>query len=120
MIPTMILPMILTAAAAVPAPIADGRIDVLLHGRYVCELPGDATGPASRPVKGAWFDVVNNSSYLSEGGGGTYLRTGDKVVFTRGPMKGAMFSVTGDRAIQRTDLSGELRAMRCVRGGGVR
>ena len=96
---------------------AQGELGTLPTGRYLCELPGDATGPASRPVAGHWFDIVNASRYVSDGGDGTYLRTGMSVVFTRGPMKGARFEWNGMRALKRTDLTGELASLRCVRTG---
>lgn len=94
-----------------------GKLGTLPLGRYLCELPGDATGPASVPVDGAWFDIVNASSYDAQGGGGTYLLTGEKLVFTRGPMKGARFERVSSRRLDRTDLDGDLARMRCVRTG---
>ena len=69
---------------------ADGPIGTLPLGRYLCELPGDAAGPASRPIDKAWFDVTNGSSYRAATGKGTYLLRGGEVVFTRGPMRGAV------------------------------
>ncbi|GGD91835.1 hypothetical protein GCM10011515_09400 [Tsuneonella deserti] len=106
----------LAAAAAAPLA-AGGPLGTLPLGRYLCELPGDAAGPASRPVEGAWFDIINASSYVTDGGDGTYLLTGDDVVFTRGPMRGARFERTGVRALKRTDLTGPLAKMRCVKTG---
>ena len=99
---------------------ASGPLGTLPLGRYLCELPGDATGPASKAVPGAWFDVINASSYDSERGDGTYLMTGDEVVFTRGPMRGARFERTGARTLKRTDLAGPQAKMRCVRTGPAR
>lgn len=96
---------------------AQGDLGTLPTGRYLCELPGDAAGLASRPVDGHWFDVVNASRYVSDGGDGTYLLTGKSVVFTRGPMRGARFEWNGMRALKRTDLAGELARLRCVRTG---
>jgi hypothetical protein len=115
----MIRPAILLYAAAIAAPLAaaDGPLATLPTGRYLCELPGDAAGPASRPVAGAWFDIINASSYVTEGGAGTYLLTGDNVVFTRGPLRGAKFVRTGARALKRTDIGGAYAKLRCVRTG---
>ena len=96
---------------------AGGPLGTLPTGRYLCELPGDASGPASRPVEGAWFDIINASSYVTEGGDGTYLLTGDDVVFTRGPLRGAKFERTGARALKRTDIGGAYAKLRCVRTG---
>lgn len=106
----------LSLLAVTPA-VAGDRLGTLPQGRYLCELPGDASGLASRPVDSAWFDIVNASSYASEGGPGTYLLTGKTVMFTRGPLKGAEFRRTGARALKRTDLSGELANLRCIRSG---
>ncbi|MXO73961.1 elongation factor P [Altererythrobacter aerius] len=105
------------AGAGAVLPEMTGKIGTLPHGRYLCELPGDAAGPASVPVDGAWFDVINGSSYVSETGKGTYLRMGKNVVFTRGPMRGALFRLSGPRVLQRTNLEGPLARMRCVRSG---
>ena len=115
-----VLAAVLLAALATPGLSAQGRLGTLPLGRYLCELPGDATGLASRPVTGAWFDIVNASSYAAEGGGGTYLLTGDDVVFTRGPMNGAKFVRSGQKALQRVDLTGPLAKMRCVKTGRTR
>ena len=114
---SLLLPL---ALLAVPAGATDGgKLGTLPLGRYLCELPGDAAGPASVPVDGAWFDVLNASSYDTEGGSGTYLLTGEEVVFTRGPMKGARFERVSDRRLDRSDLKGKLAKMRCVRTGRV-
>jgi hypothetical protein len=96
---------------------AEGRLGTLPSGRYLCELPGDAAGAASRPVEGEWFDIVNASSYAAEGGAGTYLLTGETVVFTRGPMRGARFERRSERTLRRLDLTGELAKLRCIRTG---
>ena len=56
---------------------------------------------------------------MTEGGGGTYLLTGDDVVFTRGPLNGAKFERTGARALKRTDLGGPYAKLRCVRTGSA-
>lgn len=109
--------LILAAALCAGPALAQGDLGTLPAGRYLCELPGDATGPASRPVAGYWFDVINASSYAAEGGNGTYLLTGQTIVFTRGPLRGARFERTGARALRRTDLAGELARLRCVRTG---
>lgn len=110
--------LILAAAlCAAPPVLAQGDLGTLPTGRYLCEVPGDATGLASRPVDGYWFDIVNASRYVSEGGDGTYLLTGKTVVFTRGPLKTARFEWNGMKGLKRTDLTGELAKMRCVRTG---
>ena len=115
----LLLPLAFLAAPAVGAdsPIADGKLGTLPLGRYLCEVPGDASGPASVPVADSWFDVVTGSSYVSEGGGGTYLLTGREVVFTRGPMKGERFELTSSRTLHRIDHEGMIDRLRCVRTG---
>jgi hypothetical protein len=115
----MIRPLVILLAVALagPALSAEGSLGTLPTGRYLCELPGDAAGPASRPVAGAWFDITNASSYVTEGGNGTYLLTGENVVFTRGPLRGATFERTGARALKRTDIGGPYAKLRCVRTG---
>lgn len=114
----MVARFVLLAAAFVAAPLAaEGKLGTLPQGRYLCVLPGDAAGPASRPVEEAWFQVGNGSRYRSAGGLGTYLMTGKDVVFTRGPMRGARFERISERALRRTDLDGELAMLRCVWSG---
>ncbi len=119
---TRIVSTVVALAAAILASgaQADGPIGTLLLGRYLCELPGDAAGPASRPIDKAWFDVTNGSSYRAATGKGTYLLRGDEVVFTRGPMRGARFERVSPKALQRTNLEGEFARMRCVRTGPER
>ena len=41
---------------------AEGRLGTLESGRYLCEVPGDAAGLASIPLKDMWYDVINASS----------------------------------------------------------
>ena len=107
------------AAAALTATpdAADGRLGTLESGRYLCELPGDAAGLASIPIQETWFDVINASSYVTGSGSGTYLLTGETVVFTRGPMKGLKFTRTGARSIRLVEGEGAPPKMRCVRSG---
>lgn len=108
----------IAACAALPAAaVPGGKIKTLPLGRYLCSTPGDATGPASVPVDGKWFDVVNASSYEAEGGGGTYLATGDEVIFTRGPMRGANFIRESERILRALDTRGEPTRLSCVRQG---
>jgi hypothetical protein len=48
---------IIAATAAQAAP--GGQIGRLLLGEFVCELPGDATGPAGIRVPEQGFSVIN-------------------------------------------------------------
>ncbi|ANY20554.1 hypothetical protein A6F68_02049 [Tsuneonella dongtanensis] len=104
-------------ALASTASLAEGRLGTLESGRYLCELPGDASGLASIPIQDGWFDIINASSYASGSGSGTYLLTGKTVVFTRGPMKGMTFKRMGARSLKAINAEGELAKMRCVRSG---
>jgi hypothetical protein len=114
-----LLPLICLAAAA-PPPV-EGELGTLPHGRYVCELPGDAAGPSSRPVDGMWFNAINNSSYAgADGASGHYLLAGTTLIFTTGPMAGARFNRTSDHALERTNPSDGLTSLRCVRTGAAR
>jgi hypothetical protein len=116
LVPVLLLAIAGTGSAAH----AEGKLGTLPHGRYLCELPGDASGLASRPVDKAWFDITNASTYVAETGKGTYLLSGDEVVFTRGPMRGARFERVSPKRLQRTNLEGEFARMRCVRTGSAR
>ncbi|TCJ39325.1 elongation factor P [Parafrankia sp. BMG5.11] len=111
---------LLLATAGFGTAAHEGKLGTLPHGRYVCELPGDAAGLASRPVDKAWFEITNASTYVAETGKGTYLLSGDDVVFTRGPMRGARFERVSPKRLQRTNLEGEFAKMRCVRTGSSR
>ncbi len=111
------LPVALVVALAGGAAHAQGKLGTLEAGRYLCELPGDASGYASIPIQEAWFDIVNASSYAGSEGRGTYLLTGKTVIFTRGPMEGMKFVRVGGRTLRAVGLSGDLSRMRCVRSG---
>lgn len=105
--------------AAAPAPqgslALNGKLDTLPHGRWICEVPGDAAGPAVLPIPDGWFETVNNSSYANPNGHGTYLLTGNQVHFTRGPMLGSRFERTSANTLSLLNASGELSSVRCVR-----
>jgi hypothetical protein len=108
----------IVALAAQPVDAAPGgRLGTLPLGHYVCALPGDATGEAITKIEGAWFEILTASSYVAEGGRGTYLLTGDDVVFTRGPMRGARFIRQSSQMLRKLDENGEPDRMRCTRQG---
>jgi len=85
-----------------------GRLRVLPHGYWQCGLPGDALGTAFRAEDDVSFTTIPNSSYQARGGGGTYLLTGDRLTFTRGPLNGRKFvwesanrlRIAGDGAVR--------------------
>ncbi len=106
----------LAALAAAPAlATPGGPIDTLQQGAYVCELPGDATGPAGLRQPHRDFTVINSSSYTAEGQRGTYLLTGDKVVFTSGPRQGEKYSRLSPNFLRELGEDGQPGALRCVR-----
>lgn len=97
------------------APLAAERLNVLEQGRYICAVPGDAAGDALRVQHGKEFRIIGTSSYEHSEGSGTYLRTGNNVVFTRGPMKGMRFVLQGMATLRLLDDQGERAPLRCIR-----
>ncbi|MDP3907174.1 hypothetical protein [Novosphingobium sp.] len=106
-----LLPANATPANATPG----GQIGTLQHGTYVCELPGDATGPAGVTQDGEGFTVVNASSYRTPAGRGTYLLTGDLVTLTSGPRKGEKYHKLSGNFLRRMNPDGTDSDLRCVR-----
>lgn len=104
---------VLAAGPALATP--GGPIDTLQQGTYVCELPGDAAGPAGLRQPHRDFTVINSSSYTAEGQRGTYLLTGDNVVFTSGPRKGQRYTRLSANFLREIGLDGEAGRLRCVR-----
>jgi hypothetical protein len=105
----------LAAAGASAAP--GGKLGTLPQGRYICSTPGDATGPAWNVIPGGGFTINTASTYHTATGSGTYLLTGEKVVFTRGPLKGQRFVQTGSATLRWVDEEGNPGRVRCVRSG---
>lgn len=96
---------------------AQGTLGTLTQGKYVCALPGDATGAAWTEVEGRDFTITGASSYRTSQGNGTYLLEGGKVTFTRGPLKGQQFLRVGSGLLQEVDKGGHLGRLRCHRAG---
>lgn len=110
----------LAAAAALTAPAhGQGRLGLLAQGQYVCALPGDATGAAWNEQPGRGFAITGASSYRAGSGSGTYLLEGNRVTFTRGPMKGMRLMRLGSGLLQVVEKDGALGRMRCHRAGPV-
>ncbi|WP_284125238.1 elongation factor P [Parerythrobacter aestuarii] len=103
------------AGAASPV-LADGPLKTLPVGRYQCSLPGDAGGSAWVPIDKK-FSIKNASRYLSPKGSGTYLMTGDDLVFTRGPLKDEQYKRQGTGMLRLKNADGSLSRVRCVRTG---
>ena len=98
-------------AIAVPG----GMIDSLTPGHYLCELPGDATGPAGLRQESESFTILNASTYSAPGGRGTYLLTGDRLAMTSGPKAGQKFVRLSDNFLRKLDAKGNETTLRCVR-----
>ena len=99
-----------TSASAVPG----GEIGTLSIGRFVCELPGDATGPAGLHVPSADFEVVSASSYRTNGRIGTYLLIGDRVIMTSGLHKGERFRRVSAGFLRKLNSDGSDGELRCI------
>ena len=106
----------LALSAAAPALAAPGGpIGTLPLGSYVCELPGDAAGPAGLRTPVQDFRVLNASSYETGGGRGAYLMTGDVVTMTSGPKLGQRFHKLGGGFLRLIEGDGRDGPLRCVR-----
>src|SRR5438552_3912953 len=81
---------VLFASPVLAAP--GGPIDTIHRGKYACERPGDATGPAGYLIPEEGFEILTGSSYMTATGGGAYLLTGDLLVMTSGPKRGQRFT----------------------------
>lgn len=104
---------LITAAPVLSAP--GGPIDTLQPGHYVCELPGDATGPVGLRQSEESFTVLNASNYASPTGRGTYLLTSDTVTMTSGPKNGQKFRRVSQHFLRKLDDAGKDTALRCIR-----
>jgi len=98
---------------AVPAQ-AQGRIGTIEQGRYVCELPGDASGPRGVEQPELGFRIENASRYSSEAGSGTYLRRGNELIFSSGPRNGERYQVVSTSFLRKLE-DGKASRLRCVR-----
>lgn len=101
-------------ATAEPPTVPGGRIGTLVPGRYVCEMPGDAAGEVGKPIPDFEFRVVNASSYKAGGVRGSYLRTGNRVLMTGGPLKGLRLRSITQGFLRRVAEDGSDGPMRCV------
>jgi len=104
------------AASPEPPPVPGGEIATLEQGRYTCELPGDATGPAGRHVPEMDFTITSASSYRAQGRQGSYLLTGDEVVMTNGAFRGRKFHRLSRGFLRELAADGSDGPMRCVLG----
>lgn len=104
---------LVTGSAALAAP--GGPIGTMQLGTYICELPGDATGPAGHRVPEQDFTILNASSYEAGGIAGTYLLTGDVMTMTAGPKQGQRFRKISNNFVRLIEADGSDGALRCVR-----
>lgn len=106
---------LLLAAAGAASAAPGGKIDSLSPGDYICELPGDASGPTGYPQADEAFSIVSGSTYRNAQGRGTYLLTGDVLTMTAGPKRGQSFHRISDSFLRKRDAAGADTALRCVR-----
>lgn len=109
-LPVLALTLLATPALAVPG----GEIGSLQLGRYTCELPGDALGPRGEVRPAEDFAIIFGSRYEAKGTRGTYLLTGDQVVFTSGPRKGERYHRITQAFLRRQNADGTDGDLRCV------
>ena len=108
-----LLPALALGSPTLAAP--GGPLTTLPLGNYHCELPGDAEGAAGVPQPDEGFVVIHGSSYTRGGGRGVYLMTGERVEFTSGPSRGAVYVRSGRSFLRRLSADGSEGALRCVR-----
>lgn len=101
-------------AVAATAAFAKGPVGTAERGLYVCELPGDAAGPASRVQPERNFTVETSSRYISPQGAGTYLRRGERLQMTSGPRKGEAYQVVHPGFLRLLQADGKPSRLRCV------
>lgn len=103
--------LVTSPAAAAPG----GDLETIPIGDYVCELPGDATGPAGVHVPNEDFTVVTASSYRAGGAMGSYLLVGDQLTMTSGPLRGKRYQRQSEGFVRMLDAKGNPGDLRCVR-----
>ena len=111
------LPVALLLAATSSLAMAQGPIDTVLRGRYVCEMPGNAAVGASVPLPERHFTIESSSRYSAPQGAGTYLRRGDRVDLTSGPRKGETYLVVRPGFLRERQPDGKPGRLRCVLQG---
>ena len=110
-----ILILALAASAAVAAP--GGQLRTLERGNYQCATPGVAGSQAVVLREELGFKVINGSSYRRGEVRGTYLHTGETVIFTSGSLKGERFRRMSQSTLQQLNADYTLSDLRCVRLG---
>ncbi len=112
----MALAAVLMLALAFPAAAAPGGdLGTMPAGDYICELPGDVSGPAGLRVPSEDFTVVTASSYRAAGLLGSYLLTGDRLAMTGGAFRGKIYERQSEGFVRRINADGKPGNLRCVR-----
>lgn len=111
---------LLAALCLFPLPVAAqgpaqglGDIGTVERGRYVCELPGDASGAVGIAQPQEDFEIASASRYRSPEGNGTYLRRGDVMIMTSGPRNGTRYAVTSPTLLHKME-NGQPGRLRCL------
>ena len=111
------LPFVALMAATASAALAQGPIDTVLRGRYVCEMPGNAAVGASVRLPDRSFTIESSSRYAAPHGGGVYLRRGDRMDMTSGPRRGETYLVIRPGFLRERQADGKPGRLRCVLQG---
>ena len=111
------LPFVALMAATASAALAQGPIDTVLRGRYVCEMPGNAAVGASVRLPDRSFTIESSSRYAAPQGGGVYLRRGDRMDMTSGPRRGETYLVIRPGVLRERQADGKPGRLRCVLQG---
>lgn len=93
---------------------AQSPITTMQRGTYICELPGNAAGRTGHEQPDQNFSIASASRYVSARGSGTYLRRGDRVIFTSGERQGETYQVVSQGFLRRI-AEGEPGRLRCIR-----
>jgi len=109
-----IAPLLLAMTAPAMA-VPGGPIGQIPPGNFLCEMPGEATGPVGLRVPDEDFAVINANTYRTIKGRGTYLLTGDQLVMTSGPKNGEKFHRISDSFLRKLGADGQDGVLRCVR-----
>ena len=96
---------------------AQGPIDTIARGPYICEMPGDASGQAGIPLPERSFTVKSSSRYATPRGNGVYLRRGDRVDMTSGPLRGQTYLVIDPGFLRERLADGKPGRLRCLLHG---
>jgi hypothetical protein len=108
------LPVAALLAALPSVAMAQGPIDTIPRGSYVCEMPGNAAGKPGVPQPERSFTVKTSSRYATPRGSGVYLRRGKRLAITSGPLKGETYLVIRPGFLRERQADGKPGRLRCV------